>query len=95
MGRMATLSAGAPRPMTMAEKALARASDLAAVRPGAMVQPDQALVILHDGYVESTHSTRISRRRYGCCTDGALHPACGWCRCRAAGASRSAWRRRA
>lgn len=43
------------RPMTMAEKALARASGRAWVKPGDVVHPDPALVILHDGYVESAH----------------------------------------
>lgn len=45
----------AAHPMTMAEKALARAAGRASARAGDMVEPDPALVIIHDGYVETAH----------------------------------------
>ena len=41
--------------MTMAEKLVARAAGRPAVTPGEIVAPDPDLVILHDGYVETSH----------------------------------------
>jgi len=42
--------------MTLAEKILARASGVEAVKPGDIVLPDPELVIVHDGYVVSAHA---------------------------------------
>ncbi len=42
-------------PMTMAEKLLAKAVGRPSVKPGDIIAPDPALVILHDGYVETSH----------------------------------------
>ena len=42
-------------PMTMAEKLLAKSVGRASVRPGEVISPDPELVILHDGYVETSH----------------------------------------
>jgi len=42
-------------PMTMAEKLLARAAARTCVTPGEIIAPDPELVILHDGYVETSH----------------------------------------
>lgn len=42
-------------PMTMAEKLLAKAVGRPRVTPGEIITPDPELVILHDGYVETSH----------------------------------------
>lgn len=42
-------------PMTMTEKLLARAAGKASVVPGEVISPDPELVIIHDGYVETSH----------------------------------------
>jgi 3-isopropylmalate/(R)-2-methylmalate dehydratase large subunit len=42
-------------PMTMAEKLLAKAIGRPRVSPGEIIAPDPELVILHDGYVETSH----------------------------------------
>lgn len=42
-------------PMTMAEKLLAKAVGRPSVKPGEVIAPDPELVILHDGYVETSH----------------------------------------
>ena len=42
-------------PMTMAEKLLARATGRPSVKPGEVIAPNPELVILHDGYVETSY----------------------------------------
>ena len=42
-------------PMTMAEKLLAKGAGRSSVKPGEVISPDPELVILHDGYVETSH----------------------------------------
>jgi 3-isopropylmalate/(R)-2-methylmalate dehydratase large subunit len=52
-------------PMTMAEKLLARAVGRPSVKPGEIITPEPELVILHDGYVETSyrHLTQLGYRR--------------------------------
>jgi 3-isopropylmalate/(R)-2-methylmalate dehydratase large subunit len=52
-------------PMTMAEKLLAKAVGRPSVRPGEVIAPDPELVILHDGYVETSykHLSQLGYRR--------------------------------
>lgn len=42
-------------PMTMAEKLLAKATGRPSVKPGEVIAPNPELVILHDGYVETSY----------------------------------------
>lgn len=52
-------------PMTMAEKLLAKAAGRPSVNPGEVIAPDPELVILHDGYVETSyrHLSQLGYRR--------------------------------
>ncbi len=52
-------------PMTMAEKLLAKAAGRPSVKPGEVIAPDPEMVILHDGYVETSHRhlSQIGYRR--------------------------------
>ncbi len=48
--------AAAAQPMTAVQKILARASGRAFVAIGEVIHPDPELVIVHDGYVETSHA---------------------------------------
>ena len=52
-------------PMTMAEKLLAKATGRPSVKPGEVIAPNPELVILHDGYVETSykHLSQLGYRR--------------------------------